>query len=97
MHAAAVFDGYSIFLPQLNRGADHKQTNGNMERNGRDQHLLHALHTALLPSEPWQRNARGRLCQATVPYWHCVRLSFHRGAIRAHVTFAVATPSRVWV
>ena len=50
MHAAAAFGGYPIFLPQLNRGADHKQTNGNIERHGQDQHLLHALHTALLPS-----------------------------------------------
>ena len=31
MHAAAAFGGYSIFLPQLNRGADHKQTNGNID------------------------------------------------------------------
>ena len=66
MHAEAAFGGYSIFLAQLNRGADHKQTNGNIACHGGDQHLLHALHTALLPSKPWQRNARGRLCQATV-------------------------------
>ena len=66
MHAAAAFGGYPIFLPQLNRGADHKQTNGNIERHNRDQHFLHGLHTALLPSKPWQRNARGRLCQTTV-------------------------------
>ena len=55
----------SIFLPKLKR-AQITQTNWFPERLLHGQPLLHAVHTALLPSKPCQGNARGLPWQATI-------------------------------